>query len=1474
MGYDPGTTGCIRTSSVHDTFISADQNRSVHIDRYGRQRLSGDGLHLIYLFLIALTVGTTANINTEWIVPANFYGDPTIPGFETDVPGDYTLIAIDDNGCTDTFTLTLDVQPAPDAFPAELSICHDASGIGTFDLTLAEDEINGNTGLDVDFYEDVQLMNQISALDLDNYQSAPGIIYAVVLNTAGCPSQSVQVMLEFEDEIIANDTSQTVCLEASGLGTFDLTLLIDAINGGSALPVTFYEDPGGSVEITSPSSYQAPQGVVYAQVDGQNGCFSDLSLIDINTDTLLEAFETSLSACRTIDGTGVFDLTTQNNTISGGQPLTVIWYSNSVPPLDIIIDPTAYETGASSVFATVSDGQCIANVVEVDLLLTIDVTGTSITIDECNRGDNTGRFDLTAYDADVGGVGNTVHWYTDDQATNPIADPTDFESGPTVVYAVVEDANRCISEAVAVTLNLVYLDITDIDSIKTCDPGNGTGTFDLTSQDNVINGGTGWVVEWYEDQATSVAINDPANYDSDTKIVWALVRDGECVSEPIDVQLAVTNDLFGQAVTIDGCDQGNDMHNFDLTASDILVSPDGLDVEYFTDAAATVPVPDATSFASGDAIIYAVVRDGVCRSPIVEINLNVEITVFPPEETAVECDRGGGLGNFDLTSYETLIASSSSTVMWFEDAAATIPVATPNDLNTAPIDVYAVVTDADGCISDPVVFHLDTDNNLPAFPADAEACDDGFGMGVFDLALLTDIITGGNAFDVEFYLEQALNNQILTPNDFNSGVAVIYAITIDGPCQSVPVAIDLSLIPPIVATPAGDDLCDEGSGMATFDLATLEDDINNGQSHDVIWYSDAGLTMPIPDINNYVSGGGSVWAVLSNGNCESEAVEVTLNVTTVIGNVATDETCDEGQGFGSFNLSNIESDIITAGGQIVIWYEDAGLTNQITNPSDYESSGGSVYAVVSDGRCISEPIEITLTLTEKLPAAIVSLSDCDDGDGSLLFNLNAEEAAINTIGNGDVLWYENADGTGLITNEVSYESGSKTVYAQVVDGDCRSDIIAIVLTVNELPDMDAGLTQELDCRSDFIDIVGSAPATGHTYAWTTTDGNIVSGADALTVRIDAPGTYTLEVINDATGCRQTDEVVITEDVNLPTAVAGPDTHIDCVDETTEIGSSATTTGADIVISWTLDGNPIPGTSAILNVNEPGTYEITVENTSTECKNTDDVIVVSSIAELTALEIDVDNPNCNGANTGCIELLSVMGGEGPYSISIDGANFIPASEICNLGAGAYTLTVRDVNGCFEVQDVVIEQPEVLAVQIVGNNIIDYRDSTILAAVHSPGDVVIHSYEWISDNHFNTAIDSVVGATGLEEFPVSVTITDENGCVATDNIIVYVRKDFKVFAPTAFSPNKRDNINDRFFLYGDEEIVTNVNLFRIYSRWGEKLFERDNIPINSEIDGWDGTFGGEKMAPGTYVFYAEVSFVDGTTKLIQGDVILVD
>jgi gliding motility-associated-like protein len=85
------------------------------------------------------------------------------------------------------------------------------------------------------------------------------------------------------------------------------------------------------------------------------------------------------------------------------------------------------------------------------------------------------------------------------------------------------------------------------------------------------------------------------------------------------------------------------------------------------------------------------------------------------------------------------------------------------------------------------------------------------------------------------------------------------------------------------------------------------------------------------------------------------------------------------------------------------------------------------------------------------------------------------------------------------------------------------------------------------------------------------------------------------------------------------------------------------------------------------------------------------------------------------------------------------------------------------------------------------------------------------------------------------------------------------------PTAFTPND-DNVNDVLAVRGKSG--TKVNVFRVYDRWGELLYEALNFNINDASTGWNGYFKGQPMTSGLYVWYIEAEYIDGAKEILKG------
>jgi gliding motility-associated-like protein len=121
-----------------------------------------------------------------------------------------------------------------------------------------------------------------------------------------------------------------------------------------------------------------------------------------------------------------------------------------------------------------------------------------------------------------------------------------------------------------------------------------------------------------------------------------------------------------------------------------------------------------------------------------------------------------------------------------------------------------------------------------------------------------------------------------------------------------------------------------------------------------------------------------------------------------------------------------------------------------------------------------------------------------------------------------------------------------------------------------------------------------------------------------------------------------------------------------------------------------------------------------------------------------------------------------------------------------------------------------------------------------------------------------------ATPDETTVYSLTIIDENGCSATDRVIVAVNYIKVLYVPNAFTPNN-DGVNDRFLVFTDG--AKSIS-FKIFNRWGEKIFETTTIG-----EGWDGTYLGKEMNPGVYVYYVEVTYQDDSIQAEKGSVTLI-
>ena len=121
------------------------------------------------------------------------------------------------------------------------------------------------------------------------------------------------------------------------------------------------------------------------------------------------------------------------------------------------------------------------------------------------------------------------------------------------------------------------------------------------------------------------------------------------------------------------------------------------------------------------------------------------------------------------------------------------------------------------------------------------------------------------------------------------------------------------------------------------------------------------------------------------------------------------------------------------------------------------------------------------------------------------------------------------------------------------------------------------------------------------------------------------------------------------------------------------------------------------------------------------------------------------------------------------------------------------------------------------------------------------------------------------TGAAEQDYTITLISAGGCKTVDSMLVQIVSQANIEVPNAFTPNA-DGRND--FLRPVPMGVAAIKYFRIYSRWGELLFESQ-----SSKPGWDGSHRGQPLPAQTVVWMVEGIGLDGKTITKKGTSVLI-
>lgn len=359
-----------------------------------------------------------------------------------------------------------------------------------------------------------------------------------------------------------------------------------------------------------------------------------------------------------------------------------------------------------------------------------------------------------------------------------------------------------------------------------------------------------------------------------------------------------------------------------------------------------------------------------------------------------------------------------------------------------------------------------------------------------------------------------------------------------------------------------------------------------------------------------------------------------------------------------------------------------------------------------------------------------------------------------------------------------------------------------------------------------IVIEGTLP---YTYVWTDPATQTTASATSLCV-----GTFDVTV-TDANGCTGTQSATITE----PTQVTMAFVPVDASCSTVNDGSVDVTAAggtAPYTYSWTGPNN-FSSTSEDLTNIFMGMYYLTTTDAN-GCSQTDSVfinalvIVNADAGPDTTICGSLPNFTVNGSGGVTYEWYDTTG---TLLASTASYSFVPASS------GTTTLILFAYDGLCTDSDTIDITINPIPNADAGPDVFTIS-GTPVGIGGSPTGPIGSIYDWTPGITLNDSTISNPSAMPDSTTTYVVTVTDINGCVANDTMVVTILP--PIIIPNGFSPNG-DGTNDVWE-------IDYISFFpdcqvEVYNRWGQLLF----ISVGYTIP-WDGTYNNQTVPIGTYYY----------------------
>lgn len=273
------------------------------------------------------------------------------------------------------------------------------------------------------------------------------------------------------------------------------------------------------------------------------------------------------------------------------------------------------------------------------------------------------------------------------------------------------------------------------------------------------------------------------------------------------------------------------------------------------------------------------------------------------------------------------------------------------------------------------------------------------------------------------------------------------------------------------------------------------------------------------------------------------------------------------------------------------------------------------------------------------------------------------------------------------------------------------------------------------------------------------------------------------VTGDIQGCQlatfQSCEDITVKGANISLAVSGEASCYGSCD-----GSATVTVNGYGTPPYNFEWQPGGATTETANNLCPGNYDVTVTDAN-GCTAT----ASYEVLELDEIVLSTSSTDaiCNGQSNGEATVIPSPGPLTDYTYEWD--NGVYTNVNSNLAAGTYTVIVTNIaTGCEAIATVVVNEPDLLEIDADGDNVSCYgaNDGQVTITIIGGGTGPTYTYT-ISSGFWGTQTQTQINNpvfVNLAPGFYQATVTDANGCTATDNF--FISSPFEITVDMTSSP----------------------------------------------------------------------------------------